>query len=183
MTFTVHKNHCLWKEILSQQRIRHFKILQSIYFAYDVGIISSYSAQEPGSLSWCCAVKSSQFTHVCFACLQKQVSKLACGLLYCLNMLRNNNMATNPHVFTSRFAACKCWTQVASNAGRQGAGLPIWLFWSQILKFWLFWSPSAFFVNQKKPDKIWLFFSRKGLDWKNIVWDAYSLQISPEKSL
>jgi len=37
------ENHCLWKEILSQQRIRHFKILQSIYFAYDVGIISSYS--------------------------------------------------------------------------------------------------------------------------------------------
>jgi len=35
--------NCLWKEILSQQRIRHFKILQSIYFAYDVGIISSYS--------------------------------------------------------------------------------------------------------------------------------------------
>jgi len=35
--------HCLWKEVLSQQRIRHFKILQSIYFAYDVGIISSYS--------------------------------------------------------------------------------------------------------------------------------------------
>jgi len=34
---------CLWKEIISQQRIRHFKILQSIYFAYDVGIISSYS--------------------------------------------------------------------------------------------------------------------------------------------
>jgi len=27
---------CLWKEILSQQRIKHFKILQSIYFAYDV---------------------------------------------------------------------------------------------------------------------------------------------------
>jgi len=35
--------HCLWKEILSQPRIRHFKILQSIYFTYDVGIISSYS--------------------------------------------------------------------------------------------------------------------------------------------
>jgi len=33
--------HCLWNEILSQQRIRHFKILQSIYFAYGVGIISS----------------------------------------------------------------------------------------------------------------------------------------------
>jgi len=35
--------HCLWKEILPQKRIRHYKILQSIYFAYDVGIISSYS--------------------------------------------------------------------------------------------------------------------------------------------
>jgi len=33
----------LWKEILSQQGIRHFKILQSIYFAHDVGTISSYS--------------------------------------------------------------------------------------------------------------------------------------------
>jgi len=30
------KVHCLWKEILSQQRIRHLKILQSIYFAYDI---------------------------------------------------------------------------------------------------------------------------------------------------
>ena len=35
--------HSLWKEILSQQRIKHCKILQSTYFAYDVGIISSYS--------------------------------------------------------------------------------------------------------------------------------------------
>ena len=34
---------CLWKEILSQQRIRHFKILQSVYFAYDVGMLNSYS--------------------------------------------------------------------------------------------------------------------------------------------
>jgi len=33
----------LWKEILSQQRMKHFEILQSIYFAYDAGIISSYS--------------------------------------------------------------------------------------------------------------------------------------------
>ena len=31
------------KSQISQQRIRHSKILQSIYFAYDVGIISSYS--------------------------------------------------------------------------------------------------------------------------------------------
>ena len=31
----------LWKEVLSQQKIRHFEILLSIYFAYDVGIISS----------------------------------------------------------------------------------------------------------------------------------------------
>jgi len=35
--------HSLWKEILSQQRIKHSKILQSVYFAYDVGIISPYS--------------------------------------------------------------------------------------------------------------------------------------------
>jgi len=33
---------CLLKEILSQHRI-DTKILQSIYFAYKVGIISSYS--------------------------------------------------------------------------------------------------------------------------------------------
>jgi len=32
---------CLWKKIFCQQRITHFKILQSIYCAYDVGIISS----------------------------------------------------------------------------------------------------------------------------------------------
>jgi len=34
---------CLWKEMLSQQRIRHVKILHNIHFAYDVGIISSCS--------------------------------------------------------------------------------------------------------------------------------------------
>jgi len=31
---------CLWKEILSQDRIGHFKILQSTYFTY---VISSYA--------------------------------------------------------------------------------------------------------------------------------------------
>ena len=34
--------YCLWKKILSQNRIRHVRS-QSIYFAYKVGIISSYS--------------------------------------------------------------------------------------------------------------------------------------------
>jgi len=38
MITQLQKLHLLWKEILSQQRIRCFKILQSIYFAYDVGI-------------------------------------------------------------------------------------------------------------------------------------------------
>jgi len=38
----IFQKHCLWKEIHSQQRIRHFKILQSMYFAFDVGITSSY---------------------------------------------------------------------------------------------------------------------------------------------
>ena len=46
------------------------------------------------------------------ACLQRQVAKLACRLFYCWVLLRNSNMATNLHVFTLRFAACKCWTQV-----------------------------------------------------------------------
>jgi len=32
------------------------------------------------------------------------------------------------------------------------AGLPLWIFWSQILKFWVFWTPLAFFGNQKKPE-------------------------------
>ena len=32
----------------------------------------THSAQKPGSLSWCCAVMSLQFTHIrCFACLQR----------------------------------------------------------------------------------------------------------------
>ena len=39
----LYKRGCLWNEILSQQRIRHFMILQSTYFANDVGIISSKS--------------------------------------------------------------------------------------------------------------------------------------------
>jgi len=46
------------------------------------------------------------------------------------------------------------------------SGLPIWLFWSQILKFWLFWTHLALSENQKKPDNSWLFlrfFSRKDL--------------------
>ena len=50
-------------------------------------------------------------------CLQRQVVKLASRWFCCWNFLRNNNMATNLHVFTSsydsrRFAACEYWTQV-----------------------------------------------------------------------
>jgi len=54
--------YCLWKEILCQQRIRHFKILQSIYFAYDVGIISSYSTLSPLSLQACSLASSGEPT-------------------------------------------------------------------------------------------------------------------------
>jgi len=36
------------------------------------------------------------------------------------------------------------------------AGLPIWLFWSQILKFWIFLNTFGFFGN-KNVRKIWLF--------------------------
>ena len=41
---------------------------------------------------------------------------------------------------------------------------------------WLFW-------KSKKDRKIWLFSVEKAWLWKNIVWAAYSLQISFEKSL
>jgi len=52
--------------------------------------------------------------HSCpLLCLQRQVVKLASGLLYCRSLLRNNNMATNLHRFTSSngrkcFATCDC---------------------------------------------------------------------------
>jgi len=65
-----------------------------------------------------CSDENSQFTHVrCFACLQRQVEKLACRLFYCWTLLRNDEMETNFHVFTSsygnrRFASCECSVQV-----------------------------------------------------------------------
>jgi len=43
---------CIWKETLSQQKIRHFNILQSIHFAYDVAIISSYSNRMIYQIEW-----------------------------------------------------------------------------------------------------------------------------------
>jgi len=40
----------------------------------------------------------------CLKCLvYRQVAKLACRLFYYWTLLRNNNMATNLHVFTSRW--------------------------------------------------------------------------------
>jgi len=50
--------------------------------------------------------------------------------------------------------------------------LPIWLFGSQILKFWLL-------KIKKKPDKIWLLFSQKGLGLakNSLSYIHYSLQI------
>jgi len=49
-----------------------------------------------------------------------------------------------------------------------------------------FLTPLVCFGNPKKPDKICFFlpfFSRKGLALQKLVRAAYSLQISPEKSL
>jgi len=52
--------------------------------------------------------------HSCpLLCLQRQVVKLASGLFYSRSLLRNNNMATNFHRFTSsndrkRFAISTC---------------------------------------------------------------------------
>jgi len=57
---------------------------------------------------------------------RSKLPKFANRFFYCWSLLRNNNMATNPQVFTSsysskRFAACDCWTQTSltSNAPRQ----------------------------------------------------------------
>ena len=56
----------------------------------------------PGVVQWlvCSSLKNVR----CFACLQRQVTKLSCRLFYCWTLLRNSNMATNLHVFTLRFA-------------------------------------------------------------------------------
>jgi len=64
---------CLWKEILSQQRIRHFKILQSIYFAYDVGIISSYSNRNYSNRMHC---SYSNRMHWCYFRMQNSLLSL-----------------------------------------------------------------------------------------------------------
>ena len=55
---------------------------------------------------------------LCGRCLQRQVAKLLCWLFYWWTLLRNNDMVTNLHVFTScygsrRFSTCdcECWTQ------------------------------------------------------------------------
>ena len=51
---------CLWKKILSQPRIKRFKILQSIYFAHDVGITSSYSKQK-STIPFSCSIEKVVF--------------------------------------------------------------------------------------------------------------------------
>jgi len=50
---TAKTNSSLSEGILSQQKIRHFKILQSMYFVYEVGIISSYSNRIKILLTGC----------------------------------------------------------------------------------------------------------------------------------
>ena len=91
------------------------KILPSTYFAYEVGIISSakcmkyintlcltlilqwvicrhgiHTAQEPGSLFWCHAVMSLQFTHIrSFACrnrLRNLRANFFTGSFYCVTI-------------------------------------------------------------------------------------------------
>jgi len=67
----------------------------------------------PGVVQWwvCSSLMSSASP------IYRQVAKLEYRLFHCWTLLRNNNMATNLHAFTSsysirRFAACECWTQV-----------------------------------------------------------------------
>jgi len=47
-------------------------------------------------------------------------------------------------------------------------GLPIWIFWSQILKFWLFWTPLAFTGKQKSQKKSVFFQSERLVTGKTL---------------
>jgi len=74
------------------------------------------TAKEPGSLIWCYAVMSLQFTHISsFACRCRLRNLLAdCSTVD----LYSNNMAKNLQIFTSsygsrRFAACDCLKQTS----------------------------------------------------------------------
>jgi len=63
------------------------------------------SALEPGSLFWCHAVMSLQFTHVHFFACRGRLPKLAIGLFCCWVLLRNNHMAANLQTFNSSFGS------------------------------------------------------------------------------
>jgi len=75
VSFSIRSTFCLWKEIVSQQRIRHFKILQSIYFAYEVGVISSYSNRI---FSCCSVLNNGQTTFHLFAKVSLVTGKKSC---------------------------------------------------------------------------------------------------------
>ena len=65
------------------------------------------------------------------------------------------------------------------------ARLPIWLFWSLILKFWLLWTSLAFFGN-KKAGNVWLFlayFQSDRLGSGKTLSELHSLQISCDEGL
>jgi len=87
----------------------------------------------------------------CFAYLQRQVAKLECWLVYCWSLLRNNNMATNLHVFTSsygnrRFVACECWTQVMQGDSE---------FWERIATYFIASCAKRSMISLKNPLLVW----------------------------
>ena len=71
----------------------------SIILAVAVYLPVWHTAQELGSLFWCHAVVSLQFTHVLLLRLQMQrhVAKLVSGLFDRYSLLRSNNMAFQFH--------------------------------------------------------------------------------------
>jgi len=89
----------------------------------------NHSAQEPGSLTWCCAVMRLQFTNS--AALPICRGKLGNGRADCSTVgLYCATITWQRHVFPSSYGSRECWTQVmqgdsrmqvlnASNAGRQ----------------------------------------------------------------
>ena len=65
-------------------------------------------------------------------------------------------------------------------------GLPVWLFWSQILKFWLFEHLWLFLKIKKARENMacsGFFSGGKAWLWQNTEWATYSLEISSDESL
>ena len=91
------------------------------------------------------------------------------------------NLSAVWKTFSAQFVTSlkvKALLHISKNVRTRVANLAF--FRSQILKFWLFLKHLGFFGNKKSQTKsgfFWLWL------WQNLVWTAYSLQISCDESL